>query len=155
MVRRHIAVGDHRSTAQRVVQLSSHDLNSAVQVAVQGAAAGDESVKASGINGFWISLLIFCVIAAVLVARVLIDLFITQRFMLAWRAWLTDRLTGDWLDGRAYYRDQFIDDTIDNPTNGSRPISTCSPQSRAPNPTLRTRQATARCCSVRSRRSCR
>ena len=92
-----------------------NDLNSAVQVAVQGAAAGDESVKASGINGFWISLLIFCVIAAVLVARVLIDLFITQRFMLAWRAWLTDRLTGDWLDGRAYYRDQFIDDTIDNP----------------------------------------
>ena len=81
-----------------------NDLNSAVQVAVQGAAAGDESVKASGINGFWISLLIFCVIAAVLVARVLIDLFITQRFMLAWRAWLTDRLTGDWLDGRAYYR---------------------------------------------------
>ena len=92
-----------------------NDLNSAVQVAVQGAAAGDESVKASGINGFWMSLLIFCVIAAVLVARVLIDLFITQRFMLAWRAWLTDRLTGDWLDGRAYYRDQFIDDTIDNP----------------------------------------
>jgi putative ATP-binding cassette transporter len=35
--------------------------------------------------------------------------------MLAWRAWLTDRLTGDWLDGRAYYRARFIDDTIDNP----------------------------------------
>ncbi len=38
-----------------------------------------------------------------------------QRFMLAWRAWLTDRLTGDWLDGMAYYRARFIDDTIDNP----------------------------------------
>ena len=50
-----------------------------------------------------------------LVTRVLVDLFITQRFMLAWRTWLTDRLTGDWLDGRAYYRGQFIDDTIDNP----------------------------------------
>ena len=35
--------------------------------------------------------------------------------MLAWRAWLTDRLTGDWLDGKAYYRGRFIDDTIDNP----------------------------------------
>ena len=35
--------------------------------------------------------------------------------MLAWRAWLTDRLTGDWLDGRAYYRNRFIDSTIDNP----------------------------------------
>jgi putative ATP-binding cassette transporter len=35
--------------------------------------------------------------------------------MLAWRAWLTDRLTGDWLDGKAFYRARFIDDTIDNP----------------------------------------
>ena len=45
----------------------------------------------------------------------MVDLFITQRFMLAWRMWLTDRLTGDWLDGRAYYRGRFIDATIDNP----------------------------------------
>ena len=51
----------------------------------------------------------------VLVARVMLDLFMTQRFMLAWRVWLTDRLTGDWLDGRAYYRGRFIDETIDNP----------------------------------------
>src|SRR5262249_22491837 len=28
---------------------------------------------------------------------------------------LTDRLTNDWLDGKAYYRARFIDDTIDNP----------------------------------------
>ncbi len=45
----------------------------------------------------------------------MLDLFLMQRFMLAWRAWLTDRLTGDWLDGKAYYRSRFIDDTIDNP----------------------------------------
>jgi putative ATP-binding cassette transporter len=49
------------------------------------------------------------------VSRVMLDLFVAQRFMLAWRAWLTDRLTGDWLDGKAYYRSRFIDDTIDNP----------------------------------------
>ena len=49
------------------------------------------------------------------VARIMLDLFLVQRFMLAWRAWLTDRLTGDWLDGKAYYRARFIDDTIDNP----------------------------------------
>ncbi|MGV0601219.1 ABC transporter ATP-binding protein/permease, partial [Mycolicibacterium pulveris] len=29
--------------------------------------------------------------------------------------WLTDRLTGDWLDDKAYYRGRFIDETIDNP----------------------------------------
>ena len=54
-------------------------------------------------------------LAVLHVARIMLDLFITQRFMLAWRVWLTDRLTGDWLDGKAYYRGRFIDDTIDNP----------------------------------------
>lgn len=93
----------------------SNDLYSAAQVAVQGWATGNEEVRTSGIRGFWIALLIFSVLAAILVTRVLIDLFMTQRFMLAWRTWLTDRLTGDWLDGRAYYRSRFIDQTIDNP----------------------------------------
>ena len=58
---------------------------------------------------------IFSILAALYVARLLLDLFLLQRFTLAWRAWLTDRLTGDWLDGKAYYRARFIDDTIDNP----------------------------------------
>ncbi|MGY5190427.1 UNVERIFIED_CONTAM: ABC transporter ATP-binding protein/permease, partial [Bacillus amyloliquefaciens DSM 7 = ATCC 23350] len=35
--------------------------------------------------------------------------------MLAWRVWLTDGLTSDWLDDKAYSRGRFIDDTIDNP----------------------------------------
>lgn len=89
-----------------------NDLNTSVQVAV---TANNEAIKASGVNGFWFSLWTFAVLAALLVARVLVDLYMTQRFMLAWRTWLTDRLTGDWLDGRAYYRNQFIDQTIDNP----------------------------------------
>ena len=45
----------------------------------------------------------------------MLDIYLTQRFIIAWRVWLTDHLTGDWLDGRAYYRGRFIDDTIDNP----------------------------------------
>jgi len=93
----------------------SNDLYSAAQIAVQGYATGDDAVKDSGVRGFWISLLTFSLLAAILVTRVLVDLFMTQRFMLAWRTWLTDRLTGDWLDGRAYYRGRFIDQTIDNP----------------------------------------
>ncbi|MGH3640814.1 MAG: ABC transporter ATP-binding protein/permease [Mycobacterium sp.] len=93
----------------------SNDLYSAAQIAVQGHAVGNQSVKDSGVWGFWLSLLLFSLLAAILVTRIMVDLFITQRFMLAWRAWLTDRLTGDWLDGRAYYRTRFIDQTIDNP----------------------------------------
>ena len=92
-----------------------NDLSTAVQIAVQGAATGNAAVKASGVHGFWMSLVIFTVLAVLLVTRMVVDLYITQRFMLRWRAWLTDRLTGDWLDGRAYYRSQFISDTIDNP----------------------------------------
>ncbi|WP_301122886.1 ABC transporter ATP-binding protein/permease [Mycolicibacterium fortuitum] len=92
-----------------------NDMMSGAQVAVQGLAANDEAVKESGIHGFWVALGIFCVLAVVHVARVMLDLFIMQRFMLAWRAWLTDRLTGDWLSEKAYYRTRFIDDTIDNP----------------------------------------
>lgn len=93
----------------------SNDLYSAAQIAVQGHATGNQAVKDSGIWGFWLSLLLFALLAAILVTRIMVDLFITQRFMLAWRKWLTDRLTDDWLDGRAYYRNRFIDQTIDNP----------------------------------------
>lgn len=92
-----------------------NDLFTSAQVAVEGLATGNDEVRSSGIRGFWIALATFMVLAAVLVTRVLVDLFMTQRFMLAWRAWLTDRLTGDWLDGRAYYRSRFIDQAIDNP----------------------------------------
>ena len=45
----------------------------------------------------------------------MLDIYLTQRFIIAWRVWLTGHLTDDWLDGRAYYRDLFIDNTIDNP----------------------------------------
>ena len=92
-----------------------NDLLTAVQKAVQGIAAGDDSVKQSGIHGFWMSIAIFSVLAVLLVIRFMADIYLTQRFIIAWRMWLTAHLTDDWLDGRAYYRDLFIDNTIDNP----------------------------------------
>ena len=55
------------------------------------------------------------VIATVSFIRVMFDVYLTQRFIIAWRVWLTHRLTGDWLRGEAYYRGRFIDNTIDNP----------------------------------------
>jgi putative ATP-binding cassette transporter len=88
---------------------------SSFQAIAAGLGNGDEAVKASGKDGFWLSMLVFAVLATIHVARVMLDLFLMQRFMLRWRAWLTDRLTDDWLDGKAYYRARFIDDTIDNP----------------------------------------
>src|SRR5882757_5671251 len=93
----------------------SNDMMTSFQVISAGIAGKDEAVKNSGIAGFWLAMVCFSVLAIFYVARVMLDLFVAQRFMLAWRAWLTDRLTGDWLDGKAYYRSRFIDDTIDNP----------------------------------------
>jgi putative ATP-binding cassette transporter len=91
------------------------DMMTSFQVVASGVAGGDDAVKNSGRDGFYMSMLVFSALAFLHVARIMFDLFVTQRFMLAWRAWLTDRLMGDWLDGKAYYRGRFIDDTIDNP----------------------------------------
>ncbi|BCO35947.1 vitamin B12 transport ATP-binding protein BacA [Mycobacterium heckeshornense] len=93
----------------------ANDLNSSVQTAVQGMATGNQAVKRSGVHGFWMSILVFSVMAVLHVLRIMLDIYLTQRFIVAWRVWLTDRLTGDWLGGRSYYRGRFIDATIDNP----------------------------------------
>ncbi len=93
----------------------SNDLYSALQTAFQGAGANNAAVRDSGIHGFWMAIATFCIIATLHVMRAMADLYLTQRFVVRWRVWLTDRLTGDWLEGRAYYRARFIDETIDNP----------------------------------------
>ncbi len=98
-----------------LLSYQGNDLYTAVQKAVQGMAAGDDGVRQSGVHGFWMSLAIFSVLATLYVIRFMLDIYLTQRFIIAWRIWLTAHLTDDWLDGKAYYRDLFIDNTIDNP----------------------------------------
>lgn len=98
-----------------LLSYQGNDLYTAVQKAVQGMAADDNTVKQSGVHGFWMSLVIFSVLATLYITRYMVDIYLTQRFIVAWRVWLTAHLTDDWLDGRAYYRDLFIDKTIDNP----------------------------------------
>jgi vitamin B12/bleomycin/antimicrobial peptide transport system ATP-binding/permease protein len=100
---------------QVLLTYQGNDMLTAMQVVAEGNISGNEALKDSGVRGFWISIGIFGILAALSIARLLLDLFVLQRFILAWREWLTDRLTGDWLDGKAYYRARFIDDTIDNP----------------------------------------
>ncbi|OBF19536.1 ABC transporter ATP-binding protein/permease [Mycobacterium sp. ACS4331] len=90
----------------------NNDMYSAAQMGVTGE---NPEVRDSGVHGFWTSWIVFAALATLHVVRTMVDLWFMQRFMLAWRAWLTDRMTGDWLDGHAYYRTRFIDHTIDNP----------------------------------------
>ncbi len=98
-----------------LLSFQSNDMLTAFQTVAAGVGGKDDAVKNSGAHGFWLSIGVFSILAAIYIARLLLDMFLVQRFCLAWRAWLTDRLTGDWLDGKAYYRARFIDDKIDNP----------------------------------------
>jgi putative ATP-binding cassette transporter len=92
-----------------------NDQYSALQVAFEGASSGNDAVRDSGIRGFWFSIVVFSLLVVTYLAQTLLDLYLMQFFIIRWRVWLTDRLTGDWLDGRAYYRGRFLDDPIDNP----------------------------------------
>ncbi|WP_135455143.1 ABC transporter ATP-binding protein/permease [Mycobacterium sp. DL99] len=96
-----------------------NDQTTALQVAFSGAGSGDEAVRRSGIDGFWQSILIFAMLVTADITRTLLDLYLMQYFIVRWRVWLTNRLTSDWLDQRAYYRGRFIGgfggNPIDNP----------------------------------------
>jgi vitamin B12/bleomycin/antimicrobial peptide transport system ATP-binding/permease protein len=60
-------------------------------------------------------MLIYVGLAITDIVRNLLDVYLMQRFIIRWRVWLTQRLTGDWLDGDAYYRGRFVEAPIDNP----------------------------------------
>jgi putative ATP-binding cassette transporter len=93
----------------------ANDLFSALQFAFQGGGSSNEALKEAGIDGFWKSMAIFAVLATLSAFRFLLDLYVTQRFVLRWRVWLTGRFVDDWLDGYAYFRGQLASKPIDNP----------------------------------------
>jgi putative ATP-binding cassette transporter len=98
-----------------LISYYANDLFSALQVAFEGSGSSETSLKQTGVHGFWTSMVIFAILATVAAVRFLLDLYLTQRFIIGWRVWLTRRLTGDWLDGHAYYRGQLAKEPIDNP----------------------------------------
>ena len=100
---------------QVLLSYYNNDLFSALQVAFQGTGAHNTAQRNSGVHGFWVALGIFCILATMRITRIVFDTYLTQRFLIRWRVWLTDRLTGDWLTGRAYYRARFTGAPIDNP----------------------------------------
>src|SRR5262245_59930848 len=71
----------------------NNDMYSALQVAFQGAGARNAAQRNSGVHGFWVAIGIFCILAVIHIGRILFDTYLTQRFIIRWRRWLTDRLT--------------------------------------------------------------
>ncbi|MFB1298390.1 ABC transporter ATP-binding protein/permease [Mycobacterium sp. pW049] len=85
-----------------------NDLFTSLQVAFQGGMS-------SGVAGFWASMRVFAVLAVCFVVRLLVDMYLTQRFVMRWRVWLSRRFIDDWLGDLSYYRAQFSGRPIDNP----------------------------------------
>ena len=92
-----------------------NDMYTALQLAAQAFAQGDAAALDAAESAFWTSLVVFAILATIHVARSLLDFYVGQAFDIRWRRWLTDDVTTDWLEGRAYYRNRFVDSTIDNP----------------------------------------
>ncbi|MGB3233481.1 MAG: ABC transporter ATP-binding protein/permease [Mycobacterium sp.] len=90
-----------------------NDLFTALQIAFQGGTS--EAAGASGVAGFWATMVVFAVLAGCFVVRLLLDMYVMQRFIMRWRIWLSRRFIGDWLGDLAYYRAQFSSRPIDNP----------------------------------------
>ena len=91
----------------------TNDLFTSLQLAFRADASAE-----AGVHGFWVAMVIFAILASLYVARFFLDLYLTQRFLITWRVWLTRYTLGDWLDGHAYYRGRFNRDTdgsADNP----------------------------------------
>lgn len=98
-----------------LISYFGNDLYTALQIAFQASSANEEAIRLDAIAGFWAALRLFALLATIYISMVMLDLYITQRFIIRWRTWLTNRLTGDWLDDRAYYRGRFTDAQTDNP----------------------------------------
>lgn len=92
-----------------------NDLFTALQVAFSGGTPEADASRAGGIAGFWAAMAVFAVLACCFIVRLLLDMYLTQRFIMRWRIWLSRRFIDGWLGDLAYYRAQFASRPIDNP----------------------------------------
>jgi vitamin B12/bleomycin/antimicrobial peptide transport system ATP-binding/permease protein len=66
-------------------------------------------------DGFVREMIVFCVLAAVLVALQVYQLYLNQWLQIRWRNWMTTRYLGEWLRDANHYRMQLQGDAADNP----------------------------------------
>ncbi|MDH6280029.1 ABC transporter ATP-binding protein/permease [Prescottella agglutinans] len=98
-----------------LISYQGNEMYTSLQYAAQAFSGGDDAALSDAKSTFWRSIVVFSVLATIHVLRSLLDYYVGQAFVIRWRIWLTDRVTTDWLGGRAYYRGRFIDKGIDNP----------------------------------------
>jgi putative ATP-binding cassette transporter len=66
-------------------------------------------------NSFVREMLVFCVLATILVALQVYQLYLNQWLQIRWRSWMTTKYLGEWLHDANHYRMQLQGDAADNP----------------------------------------
>ena len=92
-----------------------NDVYTALQHAFQAITSGDPHALGTAQHAFWNAIRLFSILATIWVVQQMFNYWISEAFQIQWRVWLNERVVGDWLVGRAFYRSRFIDKTIDNP----------------------------------------
>lgn len=90
----------------------SNDLYTSLQIVGQGLTGQGpegEAMLEAGKSGFWHSMAVFGILAAIHVGRTLLEIYVGSAFEIKWRWWLTENATADWMGGRAFYRNRFVD----------------------------------------------
>ncbi|WFR71137.1 ABC transporter ATP-binding protein/permease [Prescottella defluvii] len=98
-----------------LISYQGNEMYTSLQYAAQAFSGGNDAALSDAKSTFWRSIVVFSVLATIHVVRSLLDYYVGQAFVIRWRIWLTDRVTEDWLGGRAYYRGRFIGKAVDNP----------------------------------------
>ena len=74
------------------------------------------ALEARDSNAFMNQLGVFALLAAASMGVAVYQIYVKQLIQLRWRAWLTDRLAGDWLEEGRHYQLNFMNDPgADNP----------------------------------------
>ncbi|MGW8814170.1 ABC transporter ATP-binding protein/permease [Gordonia terrae] len=90
----------------------SNDLYTSLQTAAEGIATGGpqgDAMLQMGETAFWHSMAVFGVLATVHVIRTMIEIYVGAAFEIRLRYWLTDGASADWMEGRAFYKNRFVD----------------------------------------------
>lgn len=91
-----------------------NDMYSSLQLGVQALSQHDAAGMAHARTLFWDSLIVFGVLATISTVMYLVTYWLNNAFQIHWWKWLNGRYLDDWMAGKAYYRNRFIDQTIDN-----------------------------------------
>jgi vitamin B12/bleomycin/antimicrobial peptide transport system ATP-binding/permease protein len=73
------------------------------------------AIQDKDLGAFYRLLARFALIAAAAIVMAVYKLYLLQMLQMEWRAWLTERYLGRWLDDRVYYRLPLLDRGTDNP----------------------------------------